>query len=147
MADYWTHWLEMGQKLRATSTVPRIFQVNWFRKDENGRFLWPGFGENSRVLEWILDRVDAQAPSVESPLGLVPTPGGLNVDGLDLSPEDFEKLFEVDPQSWLDEVDSTEEFFSTFGERLPEALSRQLTELRARLREAQSQKQGEPVAQ
>jgi phosphoenolpyruvate carboxykinase (GTP) len=141
MADYWEHWLEMGQKLRATSTVPRIFQVNWFRKDENGRFLWPGFGENSRVLEWILNRVDAHAPSVESPLGLVPSPGGLNLEGLDLSDSDFEKLFHVDPTSWLAEVDSTEEFFATFGGRVPEALTRQLTHLRERLTEAKDSEQ------
>jgi phosphoenolpyruvate carboxykinase (GTP) len=141
MADYWEHWLEMGQKLRATSTVPRIFQVNWFRKDENGRFLWPGFGENSRVLEWILNRVDAHAPSVESPLGLVPSPGGLNLEGLDLSDSDFEKLFHVDPTSWLAEVDSTEEFFATFGGRVPEALTRQLTHLRERLTEAKDSAQ------
>ncbi|MCU1405213.1 MAG: phosphoenolpyruvate carboxykinase [Glaciihabitans sp.] len=140
MADYWAHWLKIGQQLRATSTVPRIFQVNWFRKDENGRFLWPGFGENSRVLEWILDRVDGRAASVESPLGLVPTAGGLNIDGLDLPEGALEKLFEVNPALWLDEVDGTEAFFDTFDGRVPEGVTRQLGLLRGRLQEAAAAK-------
>jgi len=133
MADYWDNWLNVGQKLRSGGRMPRIFQVNWFRKDEDGSFLWPGFGENSRVLEWILERVDGRLPAVEGPLGLMPTADGLNVDGLDLREGDLEKLFKVDAESWLAEVDSTEEFFAKFGDRVPPALTKQLEALRARL--------------
>jgi phosphoenolpyruvate carboxykinase (GTP) len=133
MADYWGHWLTVGKKLRKTGTVPRIFQVNWFRKDENGRFLWPGFGENSRIIEWILERVDAQAPSIDGPLGLVPTKAGLNLEGLDLPDGDLEKLFEVDPAAWLTELDGTEEFFHSFEGRVPAGITRQLHALRDRL--------------
>ena len=131
MADYFSHWLDMGDTLRSAGGMPRIFQVNWFRKDDDGSYLWPGFGENSRVLEWVLDRVAGSAPAVNGPLGLVPTT--LNVDGLDVS---LEKLFAVDRLSWLAEVDATEEFFETFGDRMPARLRAQLSELRSRLSEA-----------
>ncbi|MCY7324845.1 MAG: phosphoenolpyruvate carboxykinase (GTP) [Microbacteriaceae bacterium] len=133
MADYWANWLKVGDQLRPGGRMPRIFQVNWFRKDEDGSFLWPGFGENSRVLEWILERADGKVPAADGPLGLVPTSGGLNVEGLDLPQGDLEKLFKVDAESWLAEVDSTEEFFAGFGDRLPPALTKQLEALRARL--------------
>jgi phosphoenolpyruvate carboxykinase (GTP) len=133
MADYWAHWLSFGDKLRAAGTAPRIFQVNWFRKGEDGRFLWPGFGENSRVLAWILDRVDGEAEAVDSPLGLVPAPGSLNLDGLDLPGNALDSLFALDADSWLAELDTTETFLTSFGGRVPEALTRQLTDLRARL--------------
>ena len=131
MADYFSHWLDMGDTLRTAGGMPRIFQVNWFRKDDDGSYLWPGFGENSRVLEWVLDRVAGSAPAVNGPLGLVPTT--LNVDGLDVS---LEKLFAVDRSSWLAEADSTEEFFATFGDRMPVRLHAQLSALRSRLSEA-----------
>ena len=133
MADHWAHWLRMGETLRASATVPRIFQVNWFRKGEDGRYLWPGFAENSRVLAWILDRVDAQVPAKDTPLGLVPRPGGISRDGLDVTDEDWDELFAIDHDAWRDELTGTEEFFSTFGDRLPDALPRQLSDIRARL--------------
>jgi phosphoenolpyruvate carboxykinase (GTP) len=133
MADHWAHWLSVGSKLRATGTVPRIFQVNWFRKGSDGSFVWPGFGENARVLEWILERVDAKAAAVDSPLGLIPTPGGINVDGLDLDDETMASLFEIDAAAWLEETDSTEEFFDSFGERVPKGIRDQLAQLRERL--------------
>ncbi len=133
MADHWSHWLRMGETLRQNATVPRIFQVNWFRKGEDGRFLWPGFAENSRVLAWILDRVDAQAPAQDTPLGLVPRAGGISRDGLDVTDADWDELFAIDPDAWLSELDGTEEFFATFGDRLPAALPRQLDDIRARL--------------
>jgi phosphoenolpyruvate carboxykinase (GTP) len=133
MADHWAHWLKVGNELRETGTVPRIFQVNWFRKGEDGTFLWPGFGENARVLEWMLERVDAQVPANDSPLGLVPTESGLNTDGLDLSPESLEELFRIDPEAWRAEADLTEQFFETFDGRVPEAITAQLATLRARL--------------
>jgi phosphoenolpyruvate carboxykinase (GTP) len=133
MADYWSHWLDMGQRLRQTSIVPRIFQVNWFRKGSDGAFLWPGFGENSRVLEWILDRVDGRVSAVDSPIGLMPVAGGINVDGLSIDEERLYELFAVNPVAWRDEADSTEQFFERFGDRVPEALDRQLGILRSRL--------------
>ena len=133
MADYWQHWLDVGQTLRSGGRMPRIFQVNWFRKDERGDFLWPGFGENSRVLEWILERVDGKLPAANGPLGLVPTAGGLNVGGLSLADGDLEKLFDVDRDSWLAEVASTDEYFATFGDKIPAAMGKQLEILRLRL--------------
>jgi phosphoenolpyruvate carboxykinase (GTP) len=133
MADHWSHWLRMGETLRAHATVPRIFQVNWFRKGEDGRFLWPGFAENSRVLAWILDRVDGRAPAEETPLGLVPRAGGIDRDGLEITDEDWNELFAIDRDAWLAELDGTESFFSTFGERLPDALPAQLADIRNRL--------------
>ena len=133
MADYWGNWLAVGETLVASGTAPKIFQVNWFRKDENGKFLWPGFGENSRVLEWILDRVDGSVGAEESALGLVPTAGALNVTGLNLPEGTLEKLFEVNPEMWLAELDSTADFFDTFGGRVPEPIRAQLSLLRSRL--------------
>ena len=133
MADHWAHWLSVGQELRSTGTVPRIFQVNWFRKGADGRFLWPGFGENSRVLEWILERVDGQLPARESALGLIPAEGDLRTEGLDVSDEDLAELFAIDRETWRAEVDDTESFFATFEGRVPAAVTRQLEELKARL--------------
>ncbi|WP_449648833.1 phosphoenolpyruvate carboxykinase (GTP) [Rhodoglobus sp.] len=133
MADHWAHWLSVGQNLRTSGTVPRIFQVNWFRKSADGSFLWPGFGENSRVLEWILERVDGQVAARESALGLLPRDGDLNIDGLDLSDDTMEQLFAIDTDSWKAEAASTEEFFATFGDRVPTAVTRQLEQLKKRL--------------
>lgn len=133
MADHWSHWLEVGEKLRKNAIVPRIFQVNWFRKGDDGRFLWPGFAENARVLAWMLDRVDAQVGAKDTPLGLVPRDGGIDLDGLDMTETDWSELFSIDSAAWLDELKGTEEFLSTFGDRLPAALPRQLDEIRARL--------------
>ena len=133
MADHWAHWLSVGAALRKTGAVPRVFQVNWFRKGADGSFLWPGFGENSRVLEWILERVDGKLAAQESPLGLIPRRGDLNVDGLDVSESDFDELFAIDRDSWLAEADSTERFFNTFDGRVPAAVTKQLTVLREKL--------------
>jgi phosphoenolpyruvate carboxykinase (GTP) len=133
MADHWAHWLRVGAELRKTGTVPRIFQVNWFRKGADGRFLWPGFGENSRVLEWMLERVDGQVAAKDSPIGLLPHDGALNVDGLDLPEEDLAELFAIDRASWLDEADATEEFFATFDGRVPAPVTKQLALLREKL--------------
>ncbi|QEE61775.1 phosphoenolpyruvate carboxykinase (GTP) [Salinibacterium sp. dk2585] len=135
MADHWSHWLSVGENLRSAGNMPRIFQVNWFRKDSDGKFIWPGFAENARVLEWILDRVDGRATARETALGYAPSEGALNIDGLDLSDEQMQELFAIDPESWLAEIDDTEQFFSQFGEKLPAQLSEQLSELRKRLSE------------
>lgn len=135
MADHWSHWLSMGEKLRKNAIVPRIFQVNWFRKGDDGRYLWPGFAENARVLAWILDRVDAQVGATDTPLGLIPRDGGIDRDGLDMTDNDWDELFAIDATAWLDELEGTEKFLSTFGDRLPQALSRQLKDIRTRLEE------------
>jgi phosphoenolpyruvate carboxykinase (GTP) len=132
MADHWAHWLSIGAKLGATA--PRIFQVNWFRKDDDGSFLWPGFAENSRVLEWILERVNGSMPAADSPLGWKPTSTGLNLEGLAITARQQDLLFEVDPESWLTELDAIEQFFAGFGDRLPDALARQLADIRLRLK-------------
>jgi phosphoenolpyruvate carboxykinase (GTP) len=133
MADYFAHWLAMGTALRKTGGVPRVFQVNWFRKDDDGSFLWPGFGENSRVLEWILDRIGGETHAIDGKLGLMPVTADLNLDGLDLAEGALEKLFEVSPERWATEVDATREFFDSFGDRMPAALYRQLDELSSRV--------------
>ena len=133
MADHWAHWLSVGADLRKAGSVPRIFQVNWFRKGADGSYLWPGFGENARVLEWILERVDGQVPAKDSPIGLLPTEYGLNVDGLGLSDDDIAELFSIDPVSWNAEADATEEFFDSFNGRVPAAVTKQLAILREKL--------------
>ncbi len=131
MADYWAHWLEVGETLG--DKAPRIFQVNWFRKGDDGRFLWPGFGENARVLEWIVRRIDGDARGRSLPVGTVPAVGELNLDGVEVADRDIEELFAVDPALWLAECDLTEEYFAQFGDRMPEALNRELSDLRGRL--------------
>ncbi len=135
MADYFGHWLTVGQKMRFDK-APRIFQVNWFRKGADGRYLWPGFGDNSRVIEWIARRVDGAVPAVESPIGRLPRIEDLDLDGLDVSEEDLAELFAVDPSTWAQEADLTEEFYETFGGRIPAPLQAELAALRYRLREA-----------
>ncbi|WP_426623171.1 phosphoenolpyruvate carboxykinase (GTP) [Leifsonia sp. McL0607] len=132
MADYWGHWLEVGEKLGANA--PAVFQVNWFRKGDDGRFLWPGFGENSRVIEWIARRVEGTADAVSTPIGRLPQTDQLDLDGLDLPAEDVAELFEVDRDSWLAECDLTEEYFERFGSRMPAALRAELASLRYQLR-------------
>jgi phosphoenolpyruvate carboxykinase (GTP) len=136
MADYWAHWLELGRTLRAAGAVPRVFQVNWFRKDADGRFLWPGFGDNARVLAWILDRVEGRAAAVPSPVGWVPAPGALELEGSGVDDDALAQLFAVDPEAGLAEADDAEAFFATFGDRVPDAVLGQLEELRERLRAA-----------
>jgi phosphoenolpyruvate carboxykinase (GTP) len=131
MADYWQHWLDMGAKMGANA--PKIYQVNWFRKDDKGHFLWPGFGENSRVLEWICRRIDGDAEVNDLPVGRVPAQGSLNLEGLDVTPSDMSQLFAVDTTMWSAECDLTERFFDQFGSRLPQVLTEQLTALRKRL--------------
>lgn len=131
MADYWAHWLRVGKSLGVNA--PAIFQVNWFRKDEDGNFLWPGFSENSRVIEWIFRRTEKSVGAVDTPIGYLPSDGDLNVDGLDLSPDAMERLFHIDPASWLVECDLTEEYFAQFGTRVPPALHAELASLRYQL--------------
>ena len=131
MADYWGHWVKMG-KLYGEA-LPKIFQVNWFRRDADGGFLWPGFGENSRVLAWIVERLADKSDAVESPVGLLPAPGSLNLDGLDVPAEDMAELFNINRDSWLAECDLTQEYFDMFGDHLPAEMTAELEGLRSRL--------------
>lgn len=133
MADYWGHWVKMGRILG--TNAPKIFQVNWFRKGHDGKFLWPGFGENSRVLEWIVGRVEGTAEARETPIGLLPAEGSLDLDGLEISQDTVDHLFEVDPKTWLAECDLTEEYFAQFGDRVPAALNAELSSLRYHLQQ------------
>lgn len=119
MGEYFAHWLQVGVRLEKK---PRIFHVNWFRMDENGKFLWPGFGENLRILEWILDRCNNTVQGVRTPIGYVPRPEDIDMTGLHLSREDLHRLFEVDRFEWLKEMESQKEFLKIFGDKLPKAL-------------------------
>jgi phosphoenolpyruvate carboxykinase (GTP) len=135
MADYFGHWLEMGR--RGGEQMPKIFHVNWFRRDGGERFLWPGFGENSRVLAWIFRRCEGRAEAVETPIGLVPPvgEGGIDTSGLEIGAADMEKLLAVDKAEWREQLPAIEEHFSKFGDRLPSQLREQLAELERRLGE------------
>ena len=130
MADYWGHWIEMGKKF---SGVPRIFQVNWFRKNSEGTFIWPGFGENSRVLAWIIGRLEGSMGAEESALGFLPITGDLDLDGLGITPADQEELFAVQPDSWLDECAMTDEYFNQFAGAVPAEVVAELSALKSRL--------------
>ncbi|HSD77473.1 MAG TPA: phosphoenolpyruvate carboxykinase (GTP), partial [Solirubrobacteraceae bacterium] len=131
MAAYFEHWLAIGRTPGAR--LPKIFYVNWFRKDAEGRFLWPGFGENSRVLEWIFRRCDNQGEVSDTPIGLVPAEGDLSLDGVELAPHALHHLLNVDETALADELPQVEEHLAKFGDRLPEELRRQLAALRRRL--------------
>ena len=131
MADYWGHWLRLGAQLGAKA--PRIFQVNWFRKADDGHFLWPGFGDNSRPIEWALRRVAGEVDAVDAISGRLPALDDLNTDGLDITDADLEHLFELHPDAWATEADLTEEYFAQFADRLPAELQGQLTALRSRI--------------
>ncbi|WP_426184396.1 phosphoenolpyruvate carboxykinase (GTP) [Microbacterium sp. TWP3-1-2b2] len=135
MGDYFAHWLKVGRSLRF-DRAPRVFQVNWFRRGDDGRFLWPGFGDNSRVIDWIIRRISGEVGVVDSPIGRLPVIDDLNLDGLDISQQDLDELFAVDADAWSKEADSTEEFFDTFGDTLPAALRAELASLRYRLAQA-----------
>jgi phosphoenolpyruvate carboxykinase (GTP) len=131
MGDYFAHWLETGG--REGARLPKIFMVNWFRKDDGGRFMWPGFGDNSRVLAWIFRRCDDEAEAVETPIGLVPAPGALETTGLDLSSGDLEELLKVDPEEWKVQLPQIQQHYAGFGDALPGELRRQLDVLEERL--------------
>ncbi len=133
MADYFGYWLQMGKRL---THPPRIFHVNWFRRDDDGKFLWPGFGENVRVLKWMLDRIDGTAEAQETPIGLVPTAQSLTLDGLKISREQVEGLLRVDAGDWTAELDGVKEFFAKFGDRLPRELHEEVEQAAKRLHHA-----------
>jgi len=130
MGDYFGHWLEMGRKME---NAPKIFHVNWFRKDENGKLLWPGYGENVRVLKWMLDRIANRAQATETPIGNVPTPASLDLDGLSIPRKNLDELLAVDPADWSEEVSATEKFFQKLGNRLPDEIRAEHNALADRL--------------
>jgi phosphoenolpyruvate carboxykinase (GTP) len=132
MADYFNHWLKIGEKAEA-SKLPKIFFVNWFRRDEDGRFLWPGFGENSRVLKWVFERLDGAAPAHETPIGLLPTEDALDRKGLNVDEADLHTLLSVDTDGWRAAVPQIREHFAVFGERLPGQLVASLDDLERQL--------------
>jgi phosphoenolpyruvate carboxykinase (GTP) len=130
--DYFSHWIKIGKE-NDEAKMPRIFYVNWFRRNDDGGFLWPGFGENSRVLKWVIDRMEGQAAAVETPIGNVPAPGSLDIDGLDVTEEDLAKALAVDVEEWKKEVPEITEWFEKFGDELPTVLWTELDGLKARL--------------
>jgi phosphoenolpyruvate carboxykinase (GTP) len=132
MADYFGHWLEIGASADPEK-LPKIFYVNWFRKDADGKWLWPGYGDNSRVLEWVFERVSGRGEAVETPIGFVPAPGAIDIEGLSVSKEDVEELLRVDHGEWRAEVPSIREHYAKFGDRLPEKLSDAVDDLEHRL--------------
>ena len=131
MGDYFAHWLEMGEKLG--DKAPKIFNVNWFRTDDDGKFIWPGYGDNMRVLMWILGRCDGSAEAVETPIGYEPRPCDIEREGLDLSEETVAELLSVDKELWRQEADGISEFYKKFGDKLPKELSEELETLKKNL--------------
>jgi phosphoenolpyruvate carboxykinase (GTP) len=134
VGDYIANYLNIGAATDEEK-LPKVYWVNWFRKDEAGKFIWPGFGENSRVLKWVVDRVDGRADATETPIGYVPTPESLDTDGLDISEDDLQTLLSVDSDAWKEELELVEDHYEFIGERLPEAMREQLDDLRTRLSE------------
>ena len=130
--DYLNHWIEIG-KQHSADALPRMFYVNWFRRDDSGAFLWPGFGENSRVLKWIIERIEGRAEALETPIGHVPAPGALDTDGLSVTPERVESALRFDPEEWKAEIPQIQEWFDKFGKTLPAQLWAELDGLKARL--------------
>ena len=133
MGDYLNHWLSIGEKADADK-LPKIFYVNWFRKDEEGNWLWPGFGENSRVLKWIFERSSNSGKAVKTPIGYMPTIDAIDTEGLDVSQSDMEELLNVNKKEWLKEVESIKDHYKMYGDKLPKELEVQLKALEERLR-------------
>ncbi|HOI04719.1 MAG TPA: phosphoenolpyruvate carboxykinase domain-containing protein, partial [Dermatophilaceae bacterium] len=130
--DYMQHWINIG-KQADESKLPKIYQVNWFRKDKDGHWLWPGFGDNSRVLKWVVERLEGEADAVETPIGLVPAAGAIDTEGLDMAPDDIDKAVAVDLDEWRAELPLIEEWFAKIGDRLPAQLHAELDGLKERL--------------
>ena len=130
MGDYFAHWIEMGDKV---TKKPKFFNVNWFRTDEEGHFLWPGFGDNMRVLDWIIRRTEGTADAVETPIGYVPNPEDINLEGLDMTTEDIANLLTVDKTLWKEDAENIEGFYAKLGDKLPKALRKELDTLKANL--------------
>jgi len=137
MADYFRHWFEMGKRI---PHPPKVFHVNWFRRGVDGKFLWPGYGENVRVLKWILERIEGHGAAQETRIGYVPARNGLTLDGLHISPETLSNLLAVNPEDWQGELEDTKQFFAKFGDRLPQELLEEHRRLAQRLETAVSAK-------
>ena len=135
MADYWGHWLKIGQKQNAK--LPKIFYVNWFRKNDKGKFIWPGFGENSRVLKWVFERCHGDIDAIDTAIGKMPALDDIDFDGLQLNEADKANLLRVDIDGWMQELTGIEEYYASFGDHLPDELRQQLENLRSRLESAQ----------
>ena len=131
-ADYFTHWLSM-EKHTDPANLPKIFFVNWFRRDEDGRFLWPGYGENSRVLKWVFERVNGDAEAIDTPIGKLPTHDSLDTEGLDIDDQDLDTLLALDVDGWKAAIPQIREHFAVFGERLPASLAVAVDTLEAQL--------------
>ncbi|MCZ6770898.1 MAG: phosphoenolpyruvate carboxykinase (GTP) [Proteobacteria bacterium] len=131
-ADYWAHWLSFEER---SDNLPRVFHVNWFRKDDDGKFMWPGFGDNMRVLQWVLQRCAGGGKAVKTPIGYIPDPSALNIDGLDLDRNTVNALLSIDAKTWRREIDDIEAYFETFGEKLPQALADTAKRIKAALEE------------
>jgi phosphoenolpyruvate carboxykinase (GTP) len=129
-ADYWSHWLSFPER---TDKLPKIFHVNWFRQDEDGNFMWPGFGENLRVLRWIIDRVEDRAHARETPIGLLPNAEDIDTSELDIDETTMRKLTTINPVTWAEEMQSIGEYFETFGDRTPKALLEEQQRIKAEL--------------
>jgi phosphoenolpyruvate carboxykinase (GTP) len=132
MGDYFGHWLKIGE--RTGAKLPRIFTVNWFRQDETGKFLWPGYGENSRVLKWVFERCAGTAEAMDTPIGRLPKPADLDMRGMDISSETLASLLSIDLEGWRKEIPAMREYFAKFGERLPEGIRNQVEKLAERLK-------------
>ncbi len=133
VCDYLQHWLDIGTKTDE-SKLPKIFYVNWFRKDQDGKWLWPGFGENSRVLKWVFERTSGKGKAVKTPIGYMPSEDALDLTGLNsVSKDDMKELLKVDKEEWLNEVASIREHYAKFGDKLPKELANQLDALEKRL--------------
>jgi phosphoenolpyruvate carboxykinase (GTP) len=137
MADYWSHWLSVGKD--GDNHLPKIYYVNWFRKDGDGKFMWPGFGENSRVLKWIFERCEGTGEAIETPIGNLPTMDAIDFDGLNLSDEEKAELLRVEIDGWLSEIPLISEYYDQFGDHMPAALRAQVKQLQERLEEAKRQ--------
>ncbi|HYA68785.1 MAG TPA: phosphoenolpyruvate carboxykinase domain-containing protein, partial [Acidimicrobiales bacterium] len=132
MADYFAHWLQVG-KATSADKLPRIYYVNWFRKDGEGQYLWPGYGENSRVLAWIFDRINGRGEARQTVIGTVPAPGAIDTDGLDVSDAQMDQLLRVDAEEWRAEVPRVREHYARFGDRIPAELVAQVDALEENL--------------
>lgn len=133
MGKYFNHWIQMGKKTQPEK-LPKIFQVNWFRKDEKGNFMWPGYGENSRVLKWVFEMCDNKSGiSKDTLIGHIPSSTGLDVNGLNVNSETLSKLFEVDQNLWKEEIQENENYFKTFGTDFPKELQEEMNKIKQKL--------------
>jgi phosphoenolpyruvate carboxykinase (GTP) len=133
LGDYINHWLGMGEKLRAGGRTPRIFQVNWFQKDDNGRFIWPGFGDNIRVVKWMVERIEGSVAARDTAVGLLPRSEDIDSENLDLDAETLSGLLEVNEELVAKDLDEAQDYLSTLGKKLPQPIASQFDEARSRL--------------